>query len=257
MIIGSLFLGEYAFGAVFLLILLLALYEFYDLAFASGASPFSGPGLFAGAIVFIITFLVSSGITGPRVQVLIFPLMILLIIIALYSLRTNIINSIAVTLLGILYVSFPLATMNYLVFPASNSYVYTHRIVLGILTLVWINDTGAYIIGISIGHHRLFPRISPKKSWEGAIGGTFLTLLAALWMKQIMGMLTQTNWIVIAAIVSVFGVYGDLAESLFKRSVNIKDSGTVIPGHGGMLDRIDSILFAMPMSFVYLMLNKL
>jgi phosphatidate cytidylyltransferase len=256
-IIGSMLLGEYTFGAIFLIILLVALLEFYNLILASGANPFTGPGVFSGVMVFIMAFLVSSGIACPTIQFLFFPLMILIIIIALYSQKENPINNIAVTLLGIFYISFPLATINYLVFPASNGHEYTYRIALGILMLIWINDTAAYLVGKTIGHHRLFPRISPKKSWEGAMGGTVLTLLAALWMKQLMGMLTPVNWIVIAVIVSVFGIFGDLTESLIKRSANFKDSGTIIPGHGGILDRIDSILFVMPMAFVYLVLNKI
>ena len=147
--------------------------------------------------------------------------------------------------------------MNLLAFPGWNGHAYTHRIVLGILILVWINDTGAYLVGMTIGRHRLLERVSPKKSWEGAIGGAMLTLLCAWWLKPLMGILSRTDWVVIALIVSVFGIFGDLTESLFKRSAGLKDSGTIIPGHGGILDRIDSVLFVMPLSLVYLMLNNL
>jgi phosphatidate cytidylyltransferase len=142
--------------------------------------------------------------------------------------------------------------MNYLVFPAANGFGYTHRIVLGILTLVWINDTGAFLIGIMFGRNKLFPRVSPKKSWEGAIGGAFISLVAAIWMHSLMGILNRSDWIILAIVVSVFGVFGDLAESLFKRSADMKDSGLLIPGHGGLLDRIDSILFVMPLALCYL-----
>jgi phosphatidate cytidylyltransferase len=144
--------------------------------------------------------------------------------------------------------------MNFLAFPEVNGFGYTHRIILGILTLVWINDTCAYLTGISIGRHRLFARISPRKSWEGALGGAVLTFMVAWWLHRIMGMLDRPDWLVIALIVSVFGVYGDLTESLFKRSADMKDSGAIIPGHGGVLDRIDSVLFVMPLSLVYLTL---
>jgi phosphatidate cytidylyltransferase len=150
-----------------------------------------------------------------------------------------------------------MSVINFLAFPSSNNYAYTHRIILGIMTLVWINDSGAYLVGMSVGRHRLFERISPKKSWEGAIGGAVLTLICALWLDMIMGALNRTDWLFLALIVSVFGVFGDLTESLFKRSVGQKDSGKIIPGHGGLLDRIDSVLFVMPLAAVYLILCNL
>jgi phosphatidate cytidylyltransferase len=149
----------------------------------------------------------------------------------------------------------PLALMNYLAFPVINGYGYTRRIILGMLILVWINDTGAYVTGSIFGRHKLFPRISPKKSWEGLAGGTLFTMVAAIWMDRFMGMLSATNWLIIAAIVSVFGVYGDLTESLLKRNANKKDSGNLIPGHGGVLDRFDSVLFVIPIVTVYLALT--
>jgi len=250
-------LGKYTFGATFLIILLLALLEFYKLMFASGSNPFTIPGIISGVVVFIIAFLVSSGVIGYTLLTLFFPMMIWIIITALYSHKENTIHNMAITLFGIFYISLPLAAMNYLVFPASNGNEYTYKIALGILILIWINDTCAYLVGMSIGRNRLFPRISPRKSWEGTIGGTILTLLASWWMNSLMGMLAQVNWLVIGIIVSVFGIYGDLTESLIKRSANFKDSGKIMPGHGGILDRIDSVLFVMPMVFVYLLLSNI
>ena len=126
---------------------------------------------------------------------------------------------------------------------------------MGILTLVWINDTAAYVTGSTRGKHKLFPRISPKKSWEGLLGGTLFTFIAALWMNRLMGTLSVSHWLFLAAIVSVFGVYGDLVESFIKRNADKKDSGSLIPGHGGVLDRIDSILFVMPASVIYLVFS--
>ena len=121
---------------------------------------------------------------------------------------------------------------------------------------MWINDTGAYLTGTLLGRHRLFPSISPKKSWEGFAGGTLLTLLPAFWMSNVMGILSRTDWICMAVIVSVFGVFGDLTESLIKRNAGVKDSGAIMPGHGGILDRFDSVLFVVPVSFFYLMMNR-
>jgi len=256
-IVGSLFLGKIAFGLIFLLICVIALYEFYNLTFASGSTPFLLPSLIAGAIVFLLAYLTSSRYTVTATLILVLPLILFIFLVALYSDQKDVIRSTAISLLGILYIAIPLSTVNYLAFPHCNGYVYTHRILLGILTLVWINDTGAYLVGISIGRHRLLERVSPKKSWEGAIGGTILTLACGWWMKPLMGILDQKDWLVLALIVSVFGVFGDLTESLFKRSAGLKDSGIIIPGHGGILDRIDSILFVMPLSLVYLIMSNL
>jgi len=256
-IIGSLFMGKFAFGFVFLLINLIALYEFYALSVASGASPLIIPSLITGGVAFILAFLVSANLTDPRMLLLVIPFIVLIFILALYSDKPDVIRNTAISFLGIIYVSIPLSVINFLAFPSSHANAYTHRIILGIMTLVWINDSGAYLVGISIGRHRLFERISPKKSWEGAIGGAVVTLICALWLQQIMGALERTDWLFLALIVSVFGVFGDLTESLFKRSVGQKDSGKIIPGHGGLLDRIDSILFVMPLAAVYFILSNL
>lgn len=256
-IIGSLFAGKLAFGFIFLLINLVALYEFYALTGAAGSTPPVLPSLVTGSVVFITAFLVSSQVAGPGLLLLSIPFIILIFILALYSGKPDVMNNTAFSILGIVYVSVPLSAINFLAFPQENAFAYTHRIILGILTLVWINDTGAYLVGMTFGRHRLFERISPKKSWEGAIGGGILTLIAALWLHLIMGTLNRPDWLIFALIVSVFGVFGDLTESLFKRSVGQKDSGKIIPGHGGLLDRIDSILFVMPLSAVYLILSKL
>jgi phosphatidate cytidylyltransferase len=255
-IIGSLLISKFAFGFIFLLINLIALYEFYALSMASGAYPPVIPSLITGGAAFILAFLVSADMADPRLLLLIIPFIILIFILALFSDKPDVMRNTAISFMGIVYVSIPLSVINFLAFPSGNDYAYTHRIILGIMTLVWINDSGAYLVGISIGRHRLFERISPKKSWEGAIGGAVLTLICALWLHEIMGALERTDWLFLSLIVSVFGVFGDLTESLFKRSVGQKDSGRIIPGHGGLLDRIDSILFVMPLAAVYLILSN-
>jgi phosphatidate cytidylyltransferase len=256
-IIGSLFLGKYGFGAVFLLAGILALLEFYELNGIPGTTTVPILGIAAAAVIFILSFLVTAQMGESRLLTVVLSLPVLLFIAALYSSVSDPVKSLGIVFLGIVYVVIPLAAMNYLVFPAVNDHMYTHRIVLGILSLVWINDTGAYVAGTLLGRHRLFPRISPKKSWEGLAGGTILTMATAWWMTDIMGILSQTDWIILGAVASVFGVYGDLAESLIKRKADRKDSGALIPGHGGVLDRIDSILFVMPVSFLYLMIKGL
>lgn len=214
-------------------------------------------GLATGALIILNTFLVFSGIlTTVYLSFNLFFVM-LLFLAALFSVRKDAGRILGSSLLGIIYIVLPLAFMLYIIFPASNNYEYTHRILLGILTMIWINDTGAYIVGITMGRHRLFKRISPKKSWEGVVAGTLFTFVPAFWMAEIMNTLSQKDWLILAGIVSVFGVLGDLFESMFKRDNHVKDSGSLIPGHGGMLDRIDSMLFIMPVAFIYLLINHL
>lgn len=118
--------------------------------------------------------------------------------------------------------------------------------------LVWFNDTFAYLFGSKFGKHKLFPRISPKKSWEGAVGGGLTTILAGLLLAPYIDGINLIHATIISGIVVLFGNFGDLIESMFKRCIEIKDSGHIMPGHGGVLDRLDSILFALPAIFVYL-----
>jgi phosphatidate cytidylyltransferase len=253
-VIGSLFLGKFAFGALFMVVVVLSLAEFYDLMGFQNNAITTG-GWLSGVGIFLLAFLAAAGIIEMRFMALavLFPVISLTAI--LYSQRKDVFRDLATMWLGVLYIAIPISVMNFLVFPADNEYLYTHRIILGILILVWINDTGAYVTGTILGKHKLFPRISPKKSWEGVAGGTVFTLVMALWMNRIMGMLTVHDWMILAIIVCVTGVYGDLVESFIKRNVNRKDSGDLIPGHGGVLDRFDSLLFVVPAAFVYLVLS--
>jgi phosphatidate cytidylyltransferase len=127
---------------------------------------------------------------------------------------------------------------------------------MGFFFILWANDSFAYLTGVSIGKHRLFERISPKKSWEGSIGGFVSGLLTAWVISIFFKEFDLINWIVIAAIIMIFGTFGDLVESLFKRSLKVKDSGNILPGHGGLLDRFDAVFLAAPAVFVYLILIK-
>jgi phosphatidate cytidylyltransferase len=252
-IIGSVLLGKYAFGVLFMIVVLVSLAEFFDLLGFQNSSV-SVVGWLSGAGIFVLAFLSAAGIIDKQYLALATLFPVLSLISILYSHHKDVIREMALVWLGVLYIAIPLSAMNFLVFSAVNGYHYTHRIILGILILVWINDTGAYVTGTTLGKHKLFPRISPKKSWEGFAGGTVLTLVAAIWMNRIMGILIVRDWMILAGIACVMGVYGDLVESLIKRNVNRKDSGDLIPGHGGVLDRFDSLLFVVPAALIYLVL---
>jgi len=131
---------------------------------------------------------------------------------------------------------------------------YTPKLLIAVFVLIWIYDSGAYLVGVSIGKHRLFERISPKKSWEGAIGGTLTAMLAAYFISGFIPEIKLVHWLAISILTVVSSTFGDLTESMFKRYFGIKDSGNILPGHGGILDRFDSLFFAAPFVVTYLKL---
>lgn len=181
----------------------------------------------------------------------------------LYTKAPNPINNWAYTMLSQMYIALPFAMVNVLAFRGvGNGVVYNYLAPLSIFVFLWTNDTGAYLSGSLFGKHKLFPRVSPGKSWEGSIGGGLLVLLvsALVGMYQNSDMhetatellLTVPQWMGLGLVVVFFGTWGDLVESLFKRTIGIKDSGNILPGHGGMLDRFDSSLMAIPSAVIYL-----
>lgn len=185
---------------------------------------------------------------------------IYLLISELYLKNENPVVNWAFTMLGQMYVALPMALLNVLAFRSTpDGVVYSYLAPLCIFIFLWSNDTGAYCFGSLFGKHKLFPRISPAKSWEGSIGGGIFVIIIA----GLIGYFTELNgvndlkmnipqWMGLGLTVAVFGTWGDLVESLLKRTFKIKDSGSILPGHGGMLDRFDSSLLAIPASVVYL-----
>ena len=164
-------------------------------------------------------------------------------------------------MLSQLYIALPFSMLNVLAFeqaPNGITYQYNMQLPLCVFVFLWLNDTGAYCSGSLFGKHKLFPRISPAKSWEGSVGGAILVMIVAAIIGYFsntncqMSQLSITGWVGLGFIVVVFGTWGDLVESLFKRTLGIKDSGKILPGHGGMLDRFDSSLMAIPASVIYL-----
>lgn len=256
LIMISLFAGKFTFAIVMLLFGVLALYEFYRIAAGTGTDFMVISGIVTGALMILSVFFVSSSILSPAWLSVGLLLIVLLLAAGLFASRDGRPVRIAIVVMGVLYIALPLSLLIRMTFPASLGHSYTPWIVMGIFILIWINDIMAYLVGITLGRHRLFERVSPKKSWEGAIGGTVFTIASAIWMDNLTHVLTQKQWIFLAGIVSVFGVLGDLFESMFKRSADLKDSGRIIPGHGGILDRIDSMLFVAPVAFVYLLFQN-
>ncbi len=183
--------------------------------------------------------------------------LIYLLVSELYLKAEDPIMNWAYTMMAQLYIALPFSLLNVLAFQFTNSDL-PWLLPLSVFIFLWVNDSGAYCCGSLLGRHKLFPRISPGKSWEGSIGGGVLVLIVA-WLiayytssHDITTNLTALQWMGMGLVVVVFGTWGDLIESLFKRTLGIKDSGNVLPGHGGMLDRFDSSLLAIPAVVVYL-----
>lgn len=156
-----------------------------------------------------------------------------------------------------LYIGLPFALLNVLAFQrdaVTDTVSFNPILPLSVFVFLWLSDSGAYCVGSLMGKHRLFERISPKKSWEGSIGGALIALAGALVLGHFFPLLSTLEWIGLALTVVVFGTWGDLTESLLKRQLQIKDSGNILPGHGGMLDRFDSALIAIPAAVAYLYL---
>ena len=173
-------------------------------------------------------------------------------IVQLYRPRQNALHSLERSFFSLGYVALPLALLNVIMS------ITAPRILLGMFVFIWLYDTGAYCVGMLLGRHRLFERISPKKSWEGVFGGIAFCAAGAFathyWFDELFQVPDLATWVGLSVVVAVFSTFGDLVESLIKRTVGVKDSGNIMPGHGGILDRIDSLLLVAPAVLVYLSL---
>ena len=200
-------------------------------------------------------YIQTNGVFVPYLLTIVY-----LFVSELYTRNENAIHDWAYTMLSQMYIALPFSMINVLAFrqaPDGDIHYY-YLLPLSVFIFLWTNDTGAYCSGSLLGKHKLFPRISPAKSWEGSIGGALFVLIAAAVVGYLesqsnaLSGLTIVQWLGLGLVVTVFGTWGDLVESLFKRTLGIKDSGNILPGHGGMLDRFDSSLMAIPASVVYL-----
>jgi phosphatidate cytidylyltransferase len=243
-VIAAVCIGPWTYFLVFLVICLFTLLEFYKLIGLDGMVPVKAFGAFCGVAIFSLSFFIESDHLSHHYYYLFFPLVSCVYMIKLYKkTERKPFTNIAFTFLGIFYVSVPFALLNITTF---NNGHYQYEIALGLLLILWASDTGAYFAGTFFGKRKLFERISPKKSWEGFFGGAFLALVFAWGLAQFFDTFTLIQWIVIGLIIIIGGTFGDLIESLLKRSIEIKDSGTALPGHGGFLDRFDGLLISMP-----------
>ncbi|MDR2927634.1 MAG: phosphatidate cytidylyltransferase [Cytophagaceae bacterium] len=249
--------NEYSYLLVFAVCVFLGMFEFKKLLTTKSVRIQAGWAFLIGFYMFFVHYYYLKGIISLGWFVLLIPMFLAVFVTELYRKSESPLTNIAYTLLTPLYIALPFASLHYI---ALYLIEYDPRPLLAFFVLIWCNDTFAYLAGRAFGKRRLFERVSPKKSWEGAIGGFLATLLAAYILSRIFPDILVWNfiiWLIIGAIISVAGVFGDLVESMIKRSVNKKDSGALLPGHGGVLDRFDGVLFAAPAVCCFLMILKL
>ena len=263
-VLAAALLGKYAYGALLLVIVSVGLAEFYRLAKASGAQPQVNMGTFAGVILFCTSFhifeqlydgypLSMELIVGLLLSLLLY--LFLIFVVEVFRAKEHPLRNVAVTIMSLIYVSLPMSLMLFIPLMLGGG-IWRAEAFLFYLFIVWGNDVFAYLVGVSIGRHRMCERISPKKSWEGFVGG----VLGAMAMGALGNVVVGGGyalWLGLAAIVAISSVLGDLVESMFKREAGVKDSGNIMPGHGGILDRFDALLVSIPFAFIYLMIVRM
>ncbi len=249
-IITAICLSPWTYYLIFFIICLFSLLEFYKLVGLDGIEPQRIFGTALGVAVYTLSFFVQKDGVSQQYYILIFPLVALISIASLYKRnKRKPFTNIAFTSFGLLYIAVPFPLLNIVAF---ENQVYHFEIILGCLLILWASDTGAYFAGTFLGKRKLFERISPKKSWEGFFGGAALALAFAYGLSTFFHGYTLIQWMVVGVIIVVGGTFGDLVESMLKRSIEIKDSGTSIPGHGGFLDRFDGLFISVPFIVAYL-----
>lgn len=253
-LLGSIYQSEIASSILFFVIILLCQREFYSFFKDSDIKPQRIVGILGGLGFFMASVIAFQANLSFNTLFLIIPLIFLVFVIELFRNRTQPIANIGFTILGIIYVSVPFTLLHQISYFNDGAFGtdYNYEILIGYFFVLWANDTGAYLVGRKLGKTKLFERISPKKTWEGTMGGLFFGLLLGYVNSQIFDGLDTLTWMILAFIVVVFGSLGDLVESLFKRSLGIKDSGKILPGHGGVLDRFDGIFISAPMVYTFL-----
>lgn len=257
-LVGCILGGPISFSLLFALITALTIHEFGTIVSKQPDVEINKPiCMLAG--VFLFFGFAYLGVMPGQTEILIpyLFLLIYLLVSELYLKKKNPLNNWAYAMMSQIYVALSFAMLNVLAYHSvggTSPYQiqYNPILPLSIFIFTWINDTGAYCTGMLFGKHRLFERISPKKSWEGSIGGGVFSIIAGVIMAHFCPFMSIGVWIGLALTVVVFGTWGDLTESLLKRTLGIKDSGNILPGHGGMLDRFDSTLMAVPAAVVYL-----
>lgn len=261
-LLGGLLLHPVSFLLTGLIILIGSEYEYYLIIRKSGVNPQMWPGIFTGISAYILSALIASGTVPQKMFLLLIPIVTIIMLRELFRFQDKPFDSLAQTFFPVLYIALPFSMFPFSAFGRSGietlipyeTLTFSPGIVIGFFFLVWANDTGAYLAGVSFGRHKLFERISPKKTWEGFFGGLFLALTVSWFLSGLLGVVDRYEWMSVSVIISIAGTFGDLLESMLKRSTGVKDSGSLLPGHGGFLDRFDSTIISFPLVYLFVSL---
>ncbi len=261
-VMGGFWLHPISFFLTGLIIMVGTQYEYYLMIRKTGVRPQMAAGIITGIAAYIVSTLIASGFLPLRFLLVLFPMLLLIMIVELYRRQDKPFDSLAHTFFSVIYTAVPFSMFPFAAFARSglksllphDNIIFSPGIIIGFFIIIWANDTGAYLTGMSFGKHKLMERISPKKTWEGFIGGIIIAGLAAWFLSDWLGAVNRFNWVIISLIISVAGTYGDLIESMLKRSTGVKDSGTIMPGHGGFLDRFDSAVVSFPLVYLFISL---
>lgn len=251
--IAAIYFHYYSFLGLVLILNALMLWEFYGLfgSHGNGSSILTIIKVLGGSLIYGVLAGIAIGWIELEATVLIPVVIFIIITTGLHKAHKKPAEAIQVSIMGIIYISLPLGLAALIAFRGGG---YEPNLIMGVLLLVWVNDIFAYFIGSRFGKHKLFPRVSPKKTVEGLIGGLMGVAITTWIIVENFEVLIWMDWLILAVIIFVTGTIGDFIESALKRNLNIKDSGTLLPGHGGLLDRFDGLLFALPFIAAYLIL---
>jgi phosphatidate cytidylyltransferase len=247
-VIGSILIHPVAFLVVFAGFTVLGLKEYFELTTDKHISPLY---LILGILLYFLIGLIGTDILAPFHFVWIILVLPLVLVIHLFEKKRNM-TEIGAVFSGYFYVAVPFGLMNWFAMMSNRGGMLYNYLLISLFVIVWCNDIFAYLSGSFLGKHKLFERISPKKTWEGFVGGMIFALLAGYILSLFFHDLTLIQWLVLSSIIVVTGTLGDLSESMLKRYAGVKDSGSLMPGHGGVLDRFDAVLFATPFVLIYL-----
>lgn len=261
-ILGGFWLHPVSFFLTGIVLLIGTQYEYYQMIRSTGVRPQMIPGIITGLTAYVISTLIASGVIPKSSFLVLIPIMLAIMVLELYRKQDKPFDSLAHTFFSVLYTAIPFSMFPFSAFSQTglNSILphggitFSPGIIIGFFLLIWANDTGAYLTGMSMGRHKLMERISPKKTWEGFFGGIIIAALVAWFLSDWLGVVDKIQWVIISLIISVAGTYGDLFESMLKRSIGVKDSGTILPGHGGFLDRFDSAIISFPLVYLFISL---
>ena len=246
-------IGSTGLFILMILIHFFAIGEYRKLMEKAGIHMLKAWGQLAGGILIAWIWLVAARWVTSSLLFLTLPLLISVYIIELFRDRPKPFQNIAASLSGFIWISFPLALFMAIAFIPGNEQRYQPFFVLGYFIILWSGDSGAFMFGKLMGKHKLFPRISPNKTWEGSMGGLILALLAGWMNYHVWALMDLEQWLVLSLIINITGTFGDFSKSMLKRSVGVKDSGHILPGHGGVLDRFDSLIGSAPFVFIFLL----